>query len=113
MTVETMIKELQKCDPKARVIMHDHRLGSEVLFVVSYLNGKPTTNIVLECEEDVYLPEELKEEFEHRNEIACDEKDFYNFWVDKGITPEMVEKYLSKEISDRMKSVTQYSNHKR
>ena len=103
MTVEMLIRELQSCNPKSRVILHDHRLGSEVLFVISYLNGRPTTDVILECEDDVDLTNELREQINQQK--AHYEKELYSRWIKTGITPEMVERNLGKEAADHMKEV--------
>lgn len=101
MTVEMLIEELKKCDPKARVMMHCWD-GEEVLFTCWTHNGKPSTNVWFESFDDLDLEEELKAELEHAIDITDDEADFYALWLERGITPGVVYDYLGKEAAWHM-----------
>lgn len=104
MTVEMLIKELKKCDPKARVMMHCWD-GEEVLFTCWAGNGKPSTNVWFESFDDLDLEEELKAELEHTIDITDDEADFYALWLERGITCDVVYDYLGSEAAEHMEAV--------
>jgi len=107
MTVEMLIKELQKYDPKARVRMH-HWLGEEVLYSCRFVNSDnriPPKVVWFECEDDLDLGEELKAQIENASEIAEDEADFYALWLERGFSIDMVERNLGKEAAEHMKMV--------
>ena len=101
MTARMMIEELQKFNPDARVMMHDWR-GDEVLFVLKAANDYPTSNVWLEGLEDIDIDEELKAELECAVDEFASEADFYAWWLEKGITPDMVELYVSEEAARHM-----------
>ena len=91
MTVERMIKELKKYNPKAEVKMH-YKDGYNALFVVSYV-GKDDT-VIIEDKSDNDLRSELSARFEHASEIQMDELDFFLDLLEIGITLEDIKENL-------------------
>lgn len=85
MTVERMIKELQKCDPNAEVKMH-HHAGNNALFVVSFVNIRGV--VVIEDKSDNDLRAELLARWERasENNFDTDELDFFMDLIETGFT---------------------------
>lgn len=86
MTVERMIKELQKYDPKAEVKMH-HPKGNNALFVVALVGGD---TVFIEDKSDNDLRAELLARWELQNE-GTDELDFFMDLIETGFTLEDIE----------------------
>lgn len=99
MTVERMIKELKKMDPKASVKMHDH-FGEPVLFVLALAND--AENVWIESESDMDLGNELEERFRNAAENQLDELDFYMDLLEIGITIEHVRCYMGEKTAKHM-----------
>lgn len=97
---ELLIKLLEKMPEGAEVKMHS-ATGESVLFVNAYENDNNT--IWLECESDIDLSAELDARFTNAAETQMDELDFYMDLVERGITPEMVERNRSKMDADIMR----------
>lgn len=90
MTVERLIKQLEKYNPKAEVRLNDHR-GYVALFALALKNDD---NVVwIEGKEDIDLGEEIYARFEKANEIQMDELDFFMDLLDMGITLEDIQLY--------------------
>ena len=100
MTIERLIKELKKQNPKAVVKLHN-RLGEPVLFVKAISGDNGT--VWLDCESDNDIKNEIKERFHQAAEIQMDELDFYMDMLETGIDVEMVRKYMGDESADHMK----------
>lgn len=99
MTVERMIKELKKMDPKATVKMHN-RFGEPILFVLALANDE--NNVWVESESDMDLSNELEERFRNAVENQLDELDFYADLLEIGITVEHVCRYMGEEAAKHM-----------
>ena len=100
MTVERMIKELQKYNPKAVVKMH-HRDDEPVLFVLGIVGDEE--RVWLESESDNDMGEEIGARFEYAVDGKIDELDFYEDLLETGIDVDMVRKYMDDETADHMK----------
>lgn len=100
MTVERMIKELKKMNPKAEV-RSGYYNGETLLFVVSRANDDSV--VWLESESDIDLGSELEARFDYAAENQIDELDFYMELLDIGITVDMVRKYMGEEVAEHMK----------
>ena len=98
MTVERMIKELQKFNPKSSVRMR-HKNGEPVLFVLG-IDGD-SEKVWLESESDANLKNELKERFETAY-TEWDEMDFYTDLLETGIDINMVRKYMGDSHANHM-----------
>ena len=101
MTVKRLIEELQKQDMNARVTLHNG-FDEEVLFCLSYVDGKPTNNVWLSSESDYDMAEEIKSRFECADEEWEDELDFYTDLLEIGIDINMVKEYLGEEQASHM-----------
>ena len=100
MTVERLIKELQKYNPKAEVKLHTIS-GESVLFVLGYIGDNKS--IFLETESDTDMHSELEARFKYASEFQMDELDFYMDLLEVGIDIEMVQKYMGEEIASHMR----------
>ena len=100
MTVESLIKRLNKFPPKAQVRLNDHR-GFPCLFVLA-IEGDDE-NVWLEGEDDCDLGEELSVRFQTAVEEHLDETDFYSDLLELGIDVETVRRYMGDECADHMK----------
>lgn len=90
MTVERLVKQLQKCNPKAEVRLNDCR-GTVALFALSMSNND---NLVwIEGKDDIDLGEEISARFENASEAQMDELDFFMDLLDTGITLEDIKQY--------------------
>ena len=90
MTVERLVKQLQKCNPKAEVRLNDCR-GTVALFALSMSNKD---NLVwIEGKDDIDLGEEISARFENASEAQMDELDFFMDLLDTGITLEDIKQY--------------------
>lgn len=90
MTVERLVKQLQKCNPKAEVRLNDCR-GTVALFALSMSNND---NLVwIEGKDDIDLGEEISARFENASESQMDELDFFLDLIDTGITLEDIKQY--------------------
>lgn len=99
MKVSRAIKELQKYNPDAEVLIGSHQ-GKPLLFVLGMkANDKA---VWLESEDDCDLAEELKVRFEMAVERQLDELDFYMDLLEIGIDVECVRRYLGDEKADHM-----------
>ena len=87
MTVERLIKQLQKCNPKAEVRLNDCR-GTVALFAVSMANSMENNNnlVWIEGKDDIDLGEEISARFENASESQMDELDFFMDLLETGIT---------------------------
>lgn len=99
MKVKTMIKELQKMNPEAKVRCGDYH-GSPALFVLSRLNYEDV--VWIESEDDVDMETELEARYEIAAEEQMDELDFYMDLLEIGITVDMVREYMGDEKADIM-----------
>lgn len=99
MTVERMIKELQKCDPKAEVKLHDAHGGenSRALFVLAF--NRPEGIVVIEDKSDCYLPEELDARFKNAYDKQIDELDFFMDLLEIGITLNDIKENLPEQYN--------------
>ena len=90
MTVERLVKQLQKCNPKAEVRLNDCR-GTVALFALSMSNND---NLVwIEGKDDIDLGEEISARFENASKSQMDELDFFMDLLDTGITLEDIKQY--------------------
>lgn len=99
MTVERMIKELQKMNPKATVKMH-HFMGEAALFVLTAANNK--NDVWIESASDNDMKSEIEARFQYAEENKIDELDFYKDMLEIGIDVDMVRKYMGNEKADYM-----------
>lgn len=90
MTVEKLINQLKKYNPKAEVRLNDHQ-GTTALFAVAFTNND---NLVwIEGKDDIDLGEEISARFENAIETQMDELDFFMELIDIGISLGDIEKY--------------------
>lgn len=99
MTVEKLINQLQKCNPKAIVKMH-HKDGEPVLFAVCAKDDDK--QIWLECESDNDMGEEIGARFDNMTEVWGNELNFYTDLLETGIDVNMVRKYMDDLTANRM-----------
>lgn len=99
MTVERLIEELQKYNPKAIVKMH-HRDNEPVLFVLGIVGDDE--RVWIESESDNDMGAEIGARFENAIKEQIDELDFYTDLLEIGIDVEMVRKYMDDETADHM-----------
>lgn len=99
MTVEKLIRMLEKHNKDAKVKLHAKE-GEEVLFVVSQMGDEE--NVYLECESDNDMSEEISARMRYAVENDIDELDFYMEMLEDGIDVEMVRKFVSDEAADHM-----------
>ena len=99
MTVERLIKELQKFNPKAVVKMH-HRDDEPVLFVMGIVGDDE--RIWLESESDNDMGEEIGARFEVASEDWESELDFYMDLLETGIDVAMVRRHMDDETANHM-----------
>lgn len=90
MTVERLIKQLEKCNPKAEVRLNDSR-GTTALFAVA-LAGKDDL-VWIEGKADIDLGEEITARFEKAAEDQMDELDFFMDLINMGITLEDIKEH--------------------
>ena len=91
MTVERMIKELQKYNPKARVKLHS-KYGDEALFVVQYVNDENT--VIVEDQNGNDLSSELEARFQVASDKQLDELDFFMDLLETGFTLDDIKEHL-------------------
>lgn len=101
MTVERLIKQLEKYNPKAEVKMHD-RLGLPVLFALAIKGDEDT--VWLECENDCDLGSELDARFQNLREKQLDPIKFYTDLLEMGIDVDTVCKYMGKYVAEDMRN---------
>lgn len=102
MTVERMIKNLEKMNPKAVVRMHN-RDGEPVLFVMhDYGDGE---NVWFESESDNDMSEQIEGKFECAIEGQVDALEFYKDLLEIGIDVDMVRKHIGNQTADTMQKV--------
>ena len=98
MTVERLIKQLEKFNPKAEVRLNE-AYGSTALFALALVdssNNKDLSNVVwIEGKNDVNIKEELTARFEVAPEEYDDELDFFMELDDIGYTLDDIKKILS------------------
>ena len=99
MTVEKLIKRLEKHNKDAKVKLHT-KDGEEVLFVVSLIGDEK--NVYLECESDNDMSEEIRARMQYAVENNLDELDFYMEMLEDGIDVEMVRRFVGDEAADHM-----------
>lgn len=99
MTVEKLIKRLEKHNKDAKVKLHT-KDGEEVLFVVSLIGDEK--NVYLECESDNDMSEEISARMQYAVENNLDELDFYMEMLEDGIDVEMVRRFVGDEAADHM-----------
>lgn len=104
MTVKRLIEELQKQDMNARVMLHNGFDEEEVLFCLSYVDGKPTNNVWLSSENDYDMTEEINSRFECADKDWIDELNFYMDLLEIGINIDMVRRYIGEEQVNHMKN---------
>ena len=100
MTVERLVKELQKFHPQAVVKLH-HRDSEPVLFVLAAVGDKE--NVWLESESDSDIGAELEARFMYAIEEQIDELDFYTDLLETGIDINMVRKYKGDSCANVMR----------
>ena len=83
MTVERLIKQLEKCNPKAEVRLNNSR-GTTALFALSMKDKEDF--VWIEGKADIDLGEEIAARFEKAAEEQMDELDFFMDLMDTGIT---------------------------
>lgn len=90
MTVEKLINQLKKYNPKAEVRLNDSQ-GTTALFAVAFANND---NLVwIEGKDDIDLGEEISARFENALETQTDEIDFFMELIDTGISLEDIKKH--------------------
>ena len=89
MTVETLIKHLEKQGKNQEVRLHDVH-GEPVIFVLS---AKNKDGVWLETETDTDMADEIQTRFDDAIENGTDELDVY-----------MVRKYLGTDAADHMQT---------
>lgn len=100
MKAKHLIEFLEMIDPEKEVVLHGFQ-GESVMFVLSAQN---TDTCCLETESDVNMVEELYARFDNINSHTSEyEAEMYRIMLRQGITPDIVEKYIGNEYSDRMK----------
>ena len=99
MTVERLIKELKKYNPKARVRLHGEE-GEELLFVMSLV--KDEDNVWVEGESENDMGEEIGARFNAAVEEGLDETDVYADMLEIGIDVDMVRRNTDDETADHM-----------
>lgn len=96
MTVERLIKQLEKYNPKAEVRLNEP-YGSTALFALALIgtsNNKDLANVVwIESKDDIDIKEELSARFEHACDIQMDELDFFMDLLDVGYTLEDIKNF--------------------
>lgn len=96
MTVERLIKQLEKFNPKAEVRLNE-AYGSTALFALALVdssNNKDLSNVVwIKGKNDVNIKEELTARFEVAPEEYDDELDFFMELDDIGYTLDDIKKY--------------------
>lgn len=102
MTVERMIKNLEKMNPKAVVRMH-HRDGEPVLFVMDVYGDEK--NVWLESESDNDMSGEIEARFESAIEGQTDGVEFYKDLLEIGIDVDMVRKHIGNQTADTMQKI--------
>ena len=101
---EASVQELQELtglDREDIVLALEAGYEVESIYQAAYKNDDST--IWLECESDIDLSAELDARSTNAAENQMDELDFYMDLIEIGITPEMVERNLSKEAADHMR----------
>ena len=83
MTVERLIKELKKYNPKAVVRLH-HIEGYDALFAVGFANNNNV--VVIEDKSDNDLGSEIEARFEHAKDIGMNELEFFKDFLEIGLT---------------------------
>lgn len=101
MTVQMLIDQLSKMDREARVYMNDWHIGSECLYCLE-IRGDEGAVVVMECEDDVDMSEEIWSMFEWFLDNGYDESAAYDDMIDIGITPDMVRKYYGEDEGNHM-----------
>ena len=99
MTVERLIKELKKYNPKARVRLHGKE-GEELLFVLALV--KDEDNVWVEGESENDIEEEIRARFNAAVEEGIDETDIYADMLEIGIDVDMVRRNTDDETADHM-----------
>lgn len=100
MTVETLIKHLEKQGKNQEVRLHDVH-GEPVIFVLS---AKNKDGVWLETETDTDMADEIQTRFDAAIENGTDELDVYMEMLDCGIDVSMVRKYLGTDAADHMQT---------
>jgi hypothetical protein len=90
MTVEKLIKELQKYNPKAVVRLH-HPEGDVAIFAVGYEYNDSV--VTIEGKEDNDLRSEISARFENADKIADTELGFFEDLLEIGITLDDIKQY--------------------
>lgn len=101
MKVKTLIEELQKYDPEARVY-----LGSafgqgidEALVCYSFMHSN---DVILAPASELDLTDEITGMVEHYDEEGWDEGDIYEDMIDKGFTPDVVAENYNMQFANSM-----------
>ena len=90
MTVERLIKQLEKYNPKAEVRLNDSR-GPTALFALSMKDKEDF--VWIEGKANIDLGDEIAARFEKAVEDQMDELDFFMDLIDMGITLEDIRVY--------------------
>ncbi len=96
MKVKEIIKQLEKYDPEARVYTssHDGKGIDEILTCIRYVDSG---DIILENEHEFDVSNEIDMMLAWYYMNGYDEIDTYQEMVDRGYTPDLVEKYNETE----------------
>ena len=90
MTVERLIKELKKYNPKAVVKLH-HMEGLDALFAIGFAHNDNV--VVIEDKSDNDLGSEIEARFEHAKDIGMNELEFFMDFLEIGLTLDDIKKY--------------------
>lgn len=101
MKVKKQIEILSKMDPEAEITLHTPE-GHPVLFILASEQRKGV--VWLETQYDCDIQDEIASRFQYASENNVDELDFYTDLSDTGITADMVEAALGKDVADHMRT---------
>ena len=104
MKVKELIRQLEECDPDARVYLDswEGKGYREVLLTLVYSHD--TKTVILEDATQFDVAEEIEEMLRYFEEEGVDETDGYQIMVDRGYTPEVVAEHLGFEMGIHMKA---------
>lgn len=105
MKVKTLIDELRKCNPEARVYFGSHmgEGANEILACFGFANNDGGNAVILGDETQFDVGEEIKSLYGYLDDNGYDETDGYELMIDLGFTPDVVEKYRGKDEADHMR----------
>lgn len=109
MKVKELIKQLEQYDPEARVYS-DCWMGEgkdEILCSIAYADNG---DVILEHADQFDIEEEIDTMLDYYNDNYYDEVDAYQEMCDKGYTPDVLEKYYSKDAAEHMRWYCEHYN---